>query len=339
MYLIYSCVFFQKRYINLINLLLKSYILYGGNNLNIDYLIICDPIFKNKINTIFKNLNINGKIWCLNLNTKFEACCSRLKIFEYVNINNYSKILYLDCDILITNELSNILKFPLEDNIYALQEGNTDHHFWGKQLFNPNPNIPAFTSGILLFNNCLTIKNLFVDILNHINTELKKLNYKPLFKQNIEVDFNKLFGDQPFIVYHSITKNLYNNTKLINIVVNNPSKFNGETISHFPGGPGNYESKISKMTDYLNNVMFNQQYVYKTNNLHDRKFTWKKSQIKFLENGKMKAFRKSTYKFIDKYLVLVNFGNIEYLLKFNNDYSNFISIKKGNFEIVKGKLL
>ena len=39
----------------------------------------------------------------------FEACYSRLKIFEYSDINKYDKILYLDYDILITNNLSNIL--------------------------------------------------------------------------------------------------------------------------------------------------------------------------------------------------------------------------------------
>ena len=63
--------------------------------------------------------------------------------------------------------------------------------------------------------------------------------------------------DQPFIVYHAFKNNIYNNTKLINLVVNNPVKFSGETISHFPGGPGHYESKIVKMISYMSNIMFN----------------------------------------------------------------------------------
>jgi len=40
-------------------------------------------------------LNISGKIWCIDLKTKFEAGYSRLKIFNYPNINLYRKILYL----------------------------------------------------------------------------------------------------------------------------------------------------------------------------------------------------------------------------------------------------
>ena len=127
---IYSCVFFNEMYLNLINLLLTSYKLFGNFSEDIDYLIICNPNFQTKIQAIFDNLNINGKIWCLDLNTKFEACYSRLKIFDYPNINLYNKILYLDCDILVTNSINNILDFQLENKLYALKEGNTNHPYW-----------------------------------------------------------------------------------------------------------------------------------------------------------------------------------------------------------------
>ena len=258
--IIYSCVFFNEKYINLINLLLLSYKIFGNPSDNTDYLIICNPSFEKKIQEIFDKLNINGKIWCINLKTKFEACCSRLKIFDYPNLNLYNKILYLDCDILVTNSIKNILDFQLENKLYALKEGNTNHRFWGKNLFNNNnPNCVAFTSGILLFNNNIIIKDLFSQILLHINKELIKYNYELLFQQKKEVNFNHFFGDQPFIVYNAIKNNLYDNQKLINIVINNPKKFNNETISHFPGGPGDYESKNKKMKNFMNNVMFNEK--------------------------------------------------------------------------------
>ena len=254
--LVYSCVFFNEKYINLINLLLKSYKLFGNSPDDVDYLIICNTNFQKKIKAIFDNLNINGKIWCMNLNTIFEACCSRLKIFDYPDINLYNKILYLDCDILITNSINNILDFQLEDKLYVLQEGNTNHEYWGSQFFDKNPNCSAFTSGILLFNNNIIIKDLFSQILLHIDKVLIKHNYELLFQQNKEVNFGIIFGDQPFIVYHAVKNNLYDNQKLINIVVNNPQNFNNQTISHFPGGPGDYESKIVKMTNFMKNIMF-----------------------------------------------------------------------------------
>jgi FkbM family methyltransferase len=255
--LIYSCVFFNEKYIDLINLLLKSYKLFGNSRDNVDYLIICNPDFQKKIQAIFDNLDISGKIWCINLKTKFEAGYSRLKIFDYPNINLYNKILYLDCDILVTNSINNILDFQLENKLYALEEGNTNHNFWGKQFFDKNPNCSAFTSGILLFNNNIIIKDLFSQILLHIHNHINSMLPIPDCL------------DQPFIVYHAVKNNLYNNEKLINIVINNPNAsddwrpkhlkpyYTSETICHFPGGVGDYESKIVKMSNFMNNVMFN----------------------------------------------------------------------------------
>ena len=243
--IIYSCVFFNEKYINLLNLLLKSYKLFGNSSDDIDYLVVCNPDFKNNIQQIFDNLNINGKIWCLDLKTKFEAGYSRLKIFDYPNINLYNKILYLDCDILVTNSINNILDFKLENKLYALREGNTNHKFWGNQFFDNNPNCDAFTSGILLFNNNIIIKDLFSQILLHINNHItSKLPIPTCI-------------DQPFIVYHAFKNNLYDNQKLINLVINNPKEFNGESISHFPGGVGYYSNKVVKMSNFMNNIMFN----------------------------------------------------------------------------------
>ncbi len=245
--LIYSCVFFNEKYIELISLLLKTYKLYNFGDLidKIDYLIICNHDFRDKIQNIFDMLKINGKIWCLELDSIFEAGYSRLKIFDYFDINNYNKILYLDCDILITNNLQNLLKFDLEDKIYCLKEGNTNHDYWGRMFFeNSNQCVDAFTSGILLFNNTNIIKELFDNILLHIQNHVSKGLPIPECL------------DQPFIVYHAVKNNLYNNTKLINLVINNPVEYNNEIISHFPGGPGHYESKITKMTNYINNILF-----------------------------------------------------------------------------------
>ena len=329
--IIYSCVFFNQKYINLINLLLKSYKLFGNSPDDVDYLIICNPKFQKKIQSIFDNLNINGKIWCLDLKNKFEAGYSRLKIFDYPDINLYNKILYLDCDILVTNSINKILDFQLENKLYALQEGNTNNVYWGRQFFDKNPNCSAFTSGILLFNNNIIIKDLFSQILLHIHNHITS---------NLPIPECL---DQPFIVYHAVKNNLYNNQKLISIVINNPNNFNNETISHFPGGPGNYQSKIVKMTNFMMDIMFNvtNKEIQDKNNqsLINNKYTWENSNIEFLENCKMNAFGAGKYRFIDKYLAKCDFGSREHLLKFNDDYSRFISVRKDDFEVVVGNHL
>lgn len=254
--LIYSCVFFNEKYIHLINLLLKSYKLFGNSSDDVDYLIICNTNFQKKIQEIFDNLNISGKIWCIDLKTKFEAEYSRLKIFDYPDINLYNKILYFDCNILVTNSINNILNFQLENKLYALKEDcHRDHHckMFTDEEFNLLDKSSAFSSGILLFNNNIIIKDLFSQILLHIHNHITTM--LPI----------SVCLTQSFIVYHAVKNNLYDNQKLINIVINNPNNFNNETISHFPGEPGHSESKIEKMSNFMNNVMFNTR-VYNNNN-------------------------------------------------------------------------
>ena len=74
----------------------------------------------------------------------------------------------------------------------------------------------------------------------------------------------------------------------------------------------------------------------KYNYLSNKRYVWGKSSIEFLENGKMKAFGSGKYSFIDKHLVKCNFGGKEHLLKFDEDYSTFISVRKDDFEVVIG---
>ena len=257
--LIYSCIFFNQDYINLFNLLLKSLKLFGNPAKTIDYLVICHPNFRKKITEIFNTLDINGKIWCIELKTKFDARCSRLKIFDYAQIHLYSKILYLDCDILITNSLNKLFDFDLENKLYAVFK--PCERFYHSHLFNDYEfkflnRSNTFSSGILLFNNNEILKKLFLDIIYHINETLYIYNYDILFKQKKEVDFSVFPGDQLFIVNQTLKKNMYNNKKLISKVINNPTYFKGQIISHFPGTPGNYKNKICKMNNFINSIMF-----------------------------------------------------------------------------------
>lgn len=97
----------------------------------------------------------------------------------------------------------------------------------------------AFTSGILLFNNCETIKNLF----DNINEDIVKRPY----------DFSCF--DQPYIVYNAFKYNCYNNKVLKSLVVNNDNNIHSDkVIHHFPGGPGVYHHKIHNMSIFLDEI-------------------------------------------------------------------------------------
>lgn len=48
----------------------------------------------------------------------------------------------------------------------------------------------------------------------------------------------------------------------------------------------------------------------------------------------MNAFGQGKYDFIDTYLLKYDFGGRNHLLKFNEDYSRFISVRKDDFEVI-----
>ena len=185
--LIYSCVFFNEKYVELLRLLLKSYKLFGSPDESVDYLVICNPSFIGNVQKVYDEVLIDGENMGLDLTTKFEAGFSRLFIFDYPDISQYDKILYLDCDILVTNNLNGILGFELEDKLYALKR-TYKSSILGQQFFSNSVVKEAFSSGILLFKN-VDIMNLFKTILDHISHHVQ----------------NKLpipdCLDQPFIVF------------------------------------------------------------------------------------------------------------------------------------------
>ena len=362
------CVFHQQSYINLLKLLITSISDKGKLNiLSTDILIITSQQFQPLIKKELSHFILPIHYYILDLNTLFEAGCARLNIFKYENIDLYDKILYIDTDILINSDV-NIL-FNLEicpDKIYALEEGNIGNELWGGQFFDfskYDKNQLAFTSGILYFHNSIEIKQLFLDIVNHIDIYIYK-NKNPI----------PVCLDQPFIVYNAITKNKYDNQLLKLYVENNPkSVHNNIIIYHFPGGPGSYASKYEKMTSFwklmnvnnndnsilvenLNNITNtfvnnnnttntfvnnNMTNTFVNNNMTNtfvnNKYFWEEDNITFLENGKMNAFGIGTYIILDTYKIEAKFGGREHTITFNNDYTTFESIRTGDKQIVKGK--
>ena len=175
--LVYSCVFFDEDYLALLKLLLKTFSMH--DNSDTKYLIVTTSRFKPDIQEMFDENKIDGDIWCINtIYTQFAACCARLQIFSYPLIDQYSKILYLDTDILITNPLAPIFDIELEEKLYCYDAGITIAE-WGnsKQLFLENnidmdPNTPVFSTCTMLFKNCSRMKSLFSDTLIHIEERI-----------------------------------------------------------------------------------------------------------------------------------------------------------------------
>ena len=243
---IFICVFNQEKYVDMFFLLLESIFIYGNLDDNTNILVYTSTPFMNiiKQNHLFNDEKIKFEINDT-YDTIEKACKARLDLFNLSSIKNYDKILYLDTDILVKDDINKVFDVCKEDILYVLEEGQIYSHtdFWGKTLFgNEIDNYSdknAFTSGILLFNNCEKMRDLF----NIINEDMAN---RPHFFE---------CQDQPYIVYNAFKYSLYNNKILKSLVVNNDENIHSDkVIHHFPGGPGVYQHKIDAMTIFLNNI-------------------------------------------------------------------------------------
>ena len=254
MNIIFCCVFNQEKYVDMFLLLLESIFIYGNLDDKTHILIYTSTPF---MNIIKKTHLFNDEKIKFEINDTYDnidkSCKARLDLFNLSTIQNYDKILYLDTDILIKNDINNVFNICKDDLLYVLEEGeiHDNSDFWGNTLFkeeiyNYNDKT-AFTSGILLFNNCDKIKYLF----NKINEDIdKRPNHFTCY-------------DQPYIVYNAFRYNLYNNKLLKAFAVNNDNNiYSDKVIHHFPGGPGVYQHKIVSMTEFMNKMKLNTYSTY-----------------------------------------------------------------------------
>ena len=241
---IFICVFYQEKYVDMFYLLLESIFIYGNLDDDTELLIYTSTSFMHKIKQshLFDDTKMKFEVNDT-YNSVETACKSRLNLFNFESVKKYKKILYLDTDIIVKNNIGKLFEVCEEELLYVLEEGKIEHDFWGKSLFGEEMNNyadkTAFTSGILLFKNCEKI----IDLFQKINEDMAN---RP---QTFECQ------DQPYIVYNAFKYNLYNNKVLKSLVVNNVYDIHSDkVIHHFPGGPGIYQKKIEVMEIFFRNI-------------------------------------------------------------------------------------
>jgi len=249
---VFICVFNNPNYVNMLYLLLDS--IYKYDHL-FEILIYTSSQFSSMIkrSPFYKEGIIRFEINDTYSSVE-KACKARLDLFDLLvdtkhneNKYNYNKILYLDTDIIVKGNIQTIFDVCIEDKLYVLEEGSidSDSDFWGKTLFENAGdlelygNSTAFSTGIMLFNNCDKMKCFFSDV-------------KQDFKKR---PFHFYCQDQPYIVYNAFKYDLYDNRVLNAFVVNNDHDIkSSKIIHHFPGDPGWHQNKMAHMMRFLSGL-------------------------------------------------------------------------------------
>jgi lipopolysaccharide biosynthesis glycosyltransferase len=297
---IFICVFHQEQYVDMFYLLLESIKKYADLREDCDIVVYTNTIFMEKImkheTDIILKFSINDSYSSIT-----TACKARLDWFSLMH--NYSKVLYIDTDVIIKNPIAPLFDICTNDVLYVLEEGLLtmhDDYYGGKSLFNEEihnyEDISAFTSGILLFKNSSKIKWLFDKIKEDI----------------IMRPFNFGCHDQPYIIYSAFKYEAYNNKIMKKYCVNNEQSFTSDIIiHHFPGGPGVFHRKIEIMTNFLKGL----QIMNKGGNEHLSAFN-KETILKFF-----KPQQYSLRTFPD-----INNEFLKYMFKSGDESANVIAI-------------
>ena len=246
-FLVYFCVFHNLNYLSLVELLLLSAKVFSPKALKqVEFLILISPDISQKICKLINKINIPMHLHFLTINSQHEAGCARLHIFGYPFINRYSKILYLDTDIVVQGDLMRVFDLLKEDKVYAVKEYDVYGPGHGAYFFDfskIDKKTPSLNSGILLFRNSARVRSIFSCINEHIAALRKSGSLLPGCM------------DQPFIAYHLIHHGLSELESLTPLAFLaehcSPPESEQIVLSHFVWPIGNVSHKYNRMKGHL----------------------------------------------------------------------------------------
>jgi hypothetical protein len=329
-------VFRSREYITLFQYLAESIVSYGELPDNTDVIVLTQSNFEDDVLLAAKGLpNVTTRIH--SIDTVFECGRSKIKIFDH-DVSVYSKILYLDTDILVNESLKPLFDIDLDPNkLYALEEGVVSHEFWGGEtplfdLTKIDGNTTAFCSGVLLFRNSLQMKQLFLEMNERIDLDIyvKKVPISGCI-------------EQPYVNYCAIMNGQYDNQALKRFVKNNPITIeSGISVYHFPGGPGWYWKKLPVVQSFMKAMKSSRTLKHR---LLEKTFHWGdetvKDTITFNENCLLTVFgnpRNDSYIILDENVAELFFGGYYHLAIFNETLTGFTSIRKVDFQITNCRI-
>ena len=330
--LIYMCVFNEAKYVDLLKILMLTIKFFTKTD-GIDFLVITNAGLAPAIRMIFKQLQLPLAIKLYEPRDLHESLCARYTVFDYEGIAAYERILYLDTDIIVQGDLTPLFTTDIEDKIHAVPEGTIEHAYHGGHLFDlstVNKDTPGMNSGILLFVA--------------INAHIQRL------KDNGE--HIGIIVDQAFLNFHTVSAGR-NETQLLTKYAliyameppPPPSAPTDVVLCHFVWPIGNAHDKIRRMIAHMKHVFENYGAIYNVAGpteppLIGKKFRWEAiGHITFEPAAlRTKWTPSGTYKWLDDHTVEASWHGFEHVLRMNNAYTSFVSIRKRDFDCVVGTL-
>jgi hypothetical protein len=329
--LIYMSAFGTEEYYKLLELTLISTKIFSDANEGTDFLVFTSSEFEPRIQELNKRLGLPLKTTVIDtINTPHDAAACKMRIFEYADVDQYSKFLFIDIDIIVQGSLSNLFDLCVQDKLYAVNQATVGSHpGLGSTLFDfstDNRAAPAINTGTMLFNNSLPIKKLFADINLHM-AEFKQSGKEmpPCY-------------EQPFVNFHAIRATIHDLdtltplVKLCQMDPVSPLVNKQVVINHFfDNVKGSTKSK--RMADYFVSLLKYHKsisLVSKSSDslLNGKQYAWGAGSIMFDVNNILKTtWVKGRYDIIGSNVAVASWAGYDHFIIFNSNLTRYTYIR------------
>ena len=251
MNLVYFTVGFNPEYINLLYLAVKS--LRKRNS--VDVMVICDESFVEKCSESLKEFSNINVVSCENSTDAPNSSMKKLQIFKY-DLSKYSKILFIDSDILIGRTLDYFFDGITENKLYVGEDkkfpGLNPHlmkyhslltYTYDDLVFFSKNNIKVFNCGFFGFLNNSVMKEHFDNILEMVRTHNGEFYYEQSF-MNVYFNLRNL-ADTKIINKSNYTLGFLREEYIILNMLNYRYRHKNKVV-HFAYFPGS-QNKLHKM--------------------------------------------------------------------------------------------
>ena len=120
----------------------------------------------------------------------------------------------------------------------------------------------------------------------------------------------------------------------------NVTNYDTSIICHFSYHIGNFNHKYDRMKSFLTKILEDtKNKTFNLENINNKKYSWHAGYILFKNDSLLTVWGPGTFKVLDDNKYLVSWSGFNHIIRMNEDYTEYMSVRTNDFDIVFGQLI